>query len=548
MQEFQSFDILNNFYRGVNSSIHEDGSYYLGVNTYLNNGEICTGRGIKEVGKIGRRGNVQGGFLYSYNGEQRILIGINGELFAYDLNDLDTSIKLWDYAKCVRNIYFCQVHNFVIVQDGVNKPLVLLNGSVVDDHNVPRGTVMAFVQGRLFVATDKGIEASDIYLPYKPYNFLKFSEIQYLAGGGALGLPANLGKIVALNKIQTPNSGSGEGTLLAFCERGICGFNVSAPRITWSDTDISRILVFNISTPSHLGTVPYNTDVVFTTRQGISSLKVASQSNSSLLKSFDFTNYCKSLIKLNKGNSADFSQIALFKNYILVSSIIKKRIIEELDNEEFYFDGVACFNTSPDIIEREIPLGESLLMDISYSKDNAEFNVKSSFNVLLDDGYILGKDENQDICLFKIFDMLENTTSVVEFNKLSLTKYALSDYQDVLNERKLKYIELDLTNIKSPLNILAFGKSSIEKKYNLIASKDVAYDGTYQGGMINGLRFSVPDNVKIFGNLLDIQLIIKGITSINRILVNGRVMSNDVVSSNNNSIKTLDKLNNYLYI
>ena len=72
------------------------------------------------------------------------------------------------------SVYFCQVQEYLVIQDGVNPPVVLSseNGEVVQrfcsyyssDFPAPKGRQMAYGQGRLFVASPDGrsITAGDI--------------------------------------------------------------------------------------------------------------------------------------------------------------------------------------------------------------------------------------------------------------------------------------------------------------------------------------------------------------------------------------------------
>lgn len=249
--------------------------------------------------------------------------------------------------------YFCQASRFTVIQDGTSTPLVYVandtakklrkpselgNLGVPDADKIPKGTLMAYGQGRLFVAVTEqttmpsAIWAGDIsfggstskieiltsakntegtkqtftlksahnfvakdYVTIGAHNSLKpvdgtyeilevdaakttftvyadagsdgtsgfasvfnggqdtdiihFTEHGFINEGGALIIPAELGRIKSLAFLPVQDTNAGQGDLVAFCDRGAASFSVSMERSTWKETiGFQRVLFVNIGT------------------------------------------------------------------------------------------------------------------------------------------------------------------------------------------------------------------------------------------------------------------------------------------------------------
>lgn len=139
---------------------------------------------------------------------------------------------------------------------------------------VPAGTVMAYGHGRIFtVWAGRYIVAGDILKPWEPESVLKFLELGYVSGGSTLGVPAEMGDIVNMTFLQNASSGTGQGSLIVFCERGVSSFAVQTPRSQWLDVDISNVLFTSNGAVGAYAVEPVNNDLMFLSSDGLRSLK-----------------------------------------------------------------------------------------------------------------------------------------------------------------------------------------------------------------------------------------------------------------------------------
>ena len=232
-------------------------------------------------------GKFQGMFTYHYEDVEYIAFAMSGNV--YLINPLtriitDLTAVPGAMSATVHRVYFCQVENYLIVQDGIGTALIALNtaAAYAIAPQVPIGTIMAYGQGRLFVKTAlRQFKAGDINLPNAPTNVLNFTETQYLAGGGAFFTPMGMGEITGMEFVQQFGTATGLGPLMVFCKQGICSFDVSTPRLQWQDLSIMRIEAGGNGNVSHLGIVKLDDDLIFRTWGGISdfSLMMSQQAN-----------------------------------------------------------------------------------------------------------------------------------------------------------------------------------------------------------------------------------------------------------------------------
>lgn len=99
-------------------------------------------------------------------------------------------------------------------------------------------------------------------------DLLRFTETAFLNEGGSFAPTSKIGKVTALAFLPVQDTSTGQGDLIAFCERGAVTFLVSAPRDQWKNIQgFQRILFDNIGSTSD-NTLPVNGDLFFRSREG----------------------------------------------------------------------------------------------------------------------------------------------------------------------------------------------------------------------------------------------------------------------------------------
>jgi hypothetical protein len=163
---------------------------------------------------------------------------------------------------------------------------------------VPTGSIMAYGQGRLFVANSNRfeIQAMDLVgshvnvsagktaldVKYYPLSDPRASvlfntENTYLNEGGSLLMPSFMGRITGMQFVPTQNTTAGQGQLFVFCEFGAASFAVTIPRSQWGTTaSFQTVLYTNIGAVGPDAFAQVNGDLFFRSNDGLRTYKNAS--------------------------------------------------------------------------------------------------------------------------------------------------------------------------------------------------------------------------------------------------------------------------------
>jgi len=107
-------------------------------------------------------------------------------------------------------------------------------------------------------------------------DLLRFTETTYLSEGGTLQVPSLMGKINGLVFMPVQDTGTGQGDLLVFCERGTASFAVSVPRVSWVSTPgFQRIAFPNTGGTGYKAITTNNGDVFFRSFDGLRTYRNA---------------------------------------------------------------------------------------------------------------------------------------------------------------------------------------------------------------------------------------------------------------------------------
>ena len=350
-----------------------------------------------------------------------------------------STAKVFDASlKC----YFVQAENFLIIQNGVNTPVIWdgdnlfysgsldapagTAGAVAELHSTGLGTIMAYGQGRLFVvdtartqitagdlafggstsqfeitsgtntanryrvttASANGFVLNDIVtisghssssgvngtweiaVIHSSTEFdidltdssakgtggfvtkanvgsvsdlLRFSETTYLSEGGSLQIPASMGKITGMIFLPVQDTGTGQGDLIVFCERGTASFAVSTPRDQWKSTvGFQRVLFLDIGATSHTSLVTANGDIFFRSFDGLRTYRNA------------------------RAELSSFGQVPLSAEMNSVLNYDTKAMLGEVSS--IVFDNRLLFLAGPKIDNVGKPSGSTIRSPTTFSK------------------------------------------------------------------------------------------------------------------------------------------------------------------------------------
>ena len=254
-------------------------------------------------GTAAKQGLFQGATVYRPIGSPACLIAsISGRQFRYNVvgnmnvseitprfNDgtIDRNSKWRDIA------YFKQAEQFLFTQDGQSSCMIYDGGqnrraiTTGDTPEIPPGTVMEYVQGRVWMARPDrrsfiaGNIVGDTSSGTAAYGFkdsvFKFSDNNFLNEGGDFSIPTDAGLITAMRSPPLLDSSQGQGPLQVFTERA--GFSVNTPvdRATWKDVTypIETKSLESFGPTSHRGMANVNSDPWFRAQDGIRSFLIA---------------------------------------------------------------------------------------------------------------------------------------------------------------------------------------------------------------------------------------------------------------------------------
>ncbi len=288
-QEFNAFQGI--CLDGVNSAVRPD---LIGENqvAWMMNGTVRNGKPRTRPRLIQRallpQGRVQGAGYFSFDGGTGILM-ISGAMYRLLINGTSfvcESVPLgFNNAPNLPTAWMQETVGSFLIQDG-QSDCIIYDGSIARRANtalneVPIGRQMAYGNGRLFVAVgERDLKAGDITTGVSGSE-LKFTETNYLFGGGAFYYPNG---ITGLSFLPTNNTSSGYGSLMVFGRK-----NTDSIRAEVTDRDLwqvipgfQTIVLDSVGAVSHQAIVKVNQDIYWRDADGaIRSLRSAAADQNS---------------------------------------------------------------------------------------------------------------------------------------------------------------------------------------------------------------------------------------------------------------------------
>jgi len=301
--------------------LDSNGQYAYAVNCSTRGGYIHTRPGFTNLGTLGS-GKFQGAGVYALDEADHMAFAISGKVYVRNgTTGAITEITGHTLSITTTQVYFTQVYRWMVVQDGVSRPIVIqesgglfsrvardavLDGPPPTDAEqapwvaLPIGTIGAYAHGRYhFVpklapeslpelelsddesyytnADDVPVDSaesgracfisSDVLDVLQPAAVFRMTEHRSLDEGGCYGLPAELGFIHGMGAMRGASTGTGIGSLYVFGSRGVSAFEVSSPRSSigteksWKDIAFSQVAFYGAGTYSPSSIVNVNDDI-----------------------------------------------------------------------------------------------------------------------------------------------------------------------------------------------------------------------------------------------------------------------------------------------
>lgn len=218
-------------------------------------------------------GMVQGAGYFSRDGGKFIL-SIWGQLWRVLVNannvTVDSIPLVFRNSSTNKQAWMCETAGSFLIQDG-QSDCIIYDGSTARRavpalNEVPLGRQMAYGNGRLCVAVSGNkVKAGDITTQVFQSE-LKFTETNYLNGGGSFLFTYN---ITGLAFLPSNNTFSGYGSLLVFGTQFMNSLHMEiTARDRWSTTDGFEVVVVPIGTCGQDTIIKVNQDLYFRDAQG----------------------------------------------------------------------------------------------------------------------------------------------------------------------------------------------------------------------------------------------------------------------------------------
>jgi len=303
-------------------------------------------------------GKFQGAFTYQYQNSTYTVCCISGFVYMIDAQSFkcyNLTATVERRSQYVDRVFFCQVKDFMVIQDGINNPMIVEGFDVreadPDNDEVPIGTIMAFGHGRLFLKVGHNrFLAGDIDITTNRTKVLQFTETQYLAGGGDFTLPAHMGEIRAMIFAHNFETGTGSGPLLVFCDQGVSSYRVNEPRLSWQETDISNIEFLGAGGTGQAGVAILNEDSIYVSWEGFQSLSVVKTIVSTKRHISTLSKEIDAILDQETQWMLPYTSLAKFDGRLLFTVVGEK--VGAIDSEgdtidDYRFKGLASLDFTP---------------------------------------------------------------------------------------------------------------------------------------------------------------------------------------------------------
>ena len=230
----------------------------------------------------------QGAYNYSHGKNSYLVTSIGGHIYKINtetgmVQDITPTNGVNSFGETIYDpnasdievAYFQQAEHYLIIQNG-ESAAIIFDGATSRRANsagteVPTGTVMAYGNGRLWVARGREFVAGDIV--GGPTDVIEFTENTYIAEGGAFAVPLDTGDITAMRFMNQPDSSLGQGELLVHTSRAVFAVNVPTSRDSWKSLQYPtvRIVAINYGSVSDRSCALVNGDMFYRAPDGIRS-------------------------------------------------------------------------------------------------------------------------------------------------------------------------------------------------------------------------------------------------------------------------------------
>lgn len=510
-------DGIQSFVGGMNqslpSTLTKEDTTYKNINITLLNGKVSPRPKLIEIeftlytpdktpalGSITYKENLYSGRI-QHTGRFKTSLGeyiitvVNGVIYALKPKTKEaivldnTTNPLFLNYKAVR-IEGCQAYNYYVLFDWPNQPVIIDNQlnvrrATTKATEIPRCYLGTFVHNRLFIA-NKGIEfgASDPVRPDAPLAPLTFLDSIVSDDNPSPAFPEQffslsyverLSSITAMGHFERSggDSSMGFGPLFVATKEAIFNYNVNRPRAQWGQSVFGTVLVSNIGIVGPRAFSVVGGDIWYRGADGnIYTISTIASDQQKWGITNISNNIEESLLTRNK-HLLQYSSLVYYDNKILchLQPYATKSVNlmgSNIDDYVFNGLGVVELNSISGIGGGTAPIWASIYNVIS-----------TGFVKINNELVIIGKAKyNSDYNAFYYLD--DTATSDIIRGVPTTVKSRLYtrelDLQSPLQDKKLKYLKIDIRNIVGTLRASVYLRVGDEwEKIGDILAKDVTH-------------------------------------------------------------------------
>ena len=441
-------------------------------------------------------GKFQGAVAYILNDDNRIVFAVSGTVYQLKLSDMSIITHTGSLSATVDRMYFCQADRYFIVQDGdpstswasANWPVIIEEDDTYDqsalrasspEEALPKGADMAYGHGRLFVSTNYvyeagwsdnlgrvGFVAGDIIKAFRPEDVLSFTENVYLNEGGRVIMPEELGYINGMGFQKNIMTGIGAGPLIVGAERGFSSFQVNAPRAQWKNIDFGIVLFSgkSIGCMSPSSWQNHNSDIFYRSKDGIRTLKDAATKaqGSSGLVNDPISNEVQDILSLDDEATLKLVECAILDDRVFTLSAPTADKLAFYGVTSLDFKPIGSISGSQPPIYDGIWTGFEFMSLVSARKDDDE----KLF------AFVRKSTTETELFFFDESAYQDNASDAPLCRVYTGYKFFNSAFQ----EKKFKYLELFLSEIKGDVRITGYYRSDNYPFWNKITESIVKSD------------------------------------------------------------------------
>lgn len=309
------------------------------------------------------------------NANPKLVCSVSGRIYAidcitWDVSDVTPGVGTSGddpnnaaYPKT----WWVQAVNWLVIQNKVNKAIIYDGGtcrrSDPNKREIPAGTAMAYVNGRIWLGQGQQYIAGDIVGggsgtdDGKLNAVLRFTENTYINDGGAFSVPIQSGEITGMRAMTNITGAIDTGTLYIFTEGAVFSVNAPADRTVWKTmTDpIARTMVSKFGSQNAFGIVESNGDLYYRSSDGVRSVINA-------LRTYGVPGNTPLSNEMKRTLSTDYSALLKFGSGVLFDNRLIETVTPQRDSKGTYHLGLAVldFDLISNIQQKAPPVWDGL--------------------------------------------------------------------------------------------------------------------------------------------------------------------------------------------